>query len=201
MSNEKRPTSSDVAQRVQTIVNESLALKQRFFSESVEMIVRIANEVVRALKSGNKVLLFGNGGSAADAQHIAAEFVNRFLHDRPGLPAIALTTDTSALTSIGNDLGFEYVFSRQIEALGKKSDVAIGISTSGNSPNVLHGIRRAKEMGLVTVGFTGRDGGKLGPLVDYHVHVPHPATARVQEIHIMVGHIVCQLVDEELLKI
>jgi D-sedoheptulose 7-phosphate isomerase len=150
------------------------------------------------LDSGGKILLFGNGGSAADAQHIAAEFVGQFQIGRPPLAAVALTTDTSILTCIGNDLGYEQVFVRQVKALGKPGDLAIAISTSGNSPNVLLAAEAANEMGLVTAALTGSDGGKLGPMVRFHFNVPHRSTARVQETHIMLGHILCELVESDL---
>jgi len=158
----------------------------------------VAREICRTLENGNKVLLFGNGGSAADAQHIAAEWVGRFSRERRPLAAIALTTDTSILTCVGNDYGYEQIFARQIRALGRPGDLSIGISTSGNSANVCLATAVAREMGLVTVGFTGSDGGKLGSEVHYHIHVPHIATARVQEVHMMVGHILCELIDENL---
>ena len=144
------------------------------------------------------MLLFGNGGSAADAQHIAAELVGRFKRERRPIPAIALTTDTSILTAIGNDYGFDQIFSRQIRALGRKGDVAIAISTSGNSANVLLAADAAREMELITVGLTGGDGGNLGAKVQYHLNVPHAAPARVQEVHIMVGHILCDLVENNM---
>jgi D-sedoheptulose 7-phosphate isomerase len=150
------------------------------------------------LVRGNKVLLFGNGGSAADAQHIAAEWMGRFQFERQPYPAIALTTDTSILTAIGNDYGFDRVFERQIQALGQKGDIALAISTSGNSPNVLSATDAATEAGLITVGLTGKDGGRLGAKVRYHLNVPHTLSARVQEVHIMIGHILCELVESDL---
>jgi D-sedoheptulose 7-phosphate isomerase len=183
---------------IRNAVAEALELKQAFFSVHETRIAALAAEICRAFESGNKVLLFGNGGSAADAQHIAAEWVGRFQRERRPLPAIALTTDTSILTCVGNDYSFEQVFARQVRGLGRAGDIAIGISTSGNSPNVLAAIAAAGEMGIMTVGLTGGDGGKLGPMARFHLNVPHRSTARVQEIHIMVGHILCQLVDENL---
>jgi D-sedoheptulose 7-phosphate isomerase len=183
---------------IRKIVAESLDLKKAFFAANEETVALAARIIIRALGGGNKVLLFGNGGSAADAQHIAAEWVGRFQRERPPLPAIALTTDTSILTAIGNDYGFEQVFVRQVRALGRKGDVAIGISTSGNSPNVLAAIEAAKEMGLTTIGLTGSDGGKLASKTDCHLNVPHRLAARVQEVHIMIGHILCGLVDEHM---
>ena len=151
-----------------------------------------------ALAGGNKVLLFGNGGSAADAQHIAAELVGRYKRERRALPAIALTVNTSSLTAIGNDCGFEHVFARQLEAMGAAGDVAVGISTSGNSPNVLRGIEVAKAGSLLTVALTGRTGGSLGKIVDYCIQVPSDDTARIQEAHILVGHILCEYVEQTL---
>ncbi len=177
---------------------DSLELKRSFFAANEPRIVELANEICVALGGGRKILLYGNGGSAADAQHIAAEFVGRFLHERRPLPAMALTANTSILTCIGNDYGYEQVFCRQIRALGQRGDVAVAISTSGNSRNVLLATEAAREMELVTVGLTGSDGGELGPMVQYHMNVPHHSTARVQEIHIMLGHILCELVDENL---
>lgn len=182
---------------IRRIVAESLELKKNFFSaNNEELIAQVAREIAKALERGNKVLLYGNGGSAADSQHIAAEWVGRFQRERRALPAIALTTDTSILTAVGNDYGFDQIFVRQMRALGQSGDISIGISTSGNSPNVLAATDAAREMGLVTVGLTGCDGGKLGAKVQYHLNVPEKSSARVQEIHIMIGHILCALSDE-----
>lgn len=155
----------------------------------------IATETLRA---GNKILLFGNGGSAADAQHIAAELTGRYKKERRGLPAIALTTDTSALTAIANDYGYAYVFARQVEALAQKGDLLIGISTSGNSENVLKALEAGKSMGCKTIGLAGRDGGKMGALCDLAIIVPSEDTPRIQEMHILIGHIICQAIDEGL---
>jgi D-sedoheptulose 7-phosphate isomerase len=156
--------------------------------------------VVEAFKAGNKILLFGNGGSAADAQHIAAEFVNRFLLERPPLPAIALTTDTSILTSISNDYGYAESFAKQVKALGKEGDVAIGISTSGAAANVMKAIKTAKEMGLKTVGLAGRDGGELAKIVDIALVVDSQIVPRIQEVHITIGHVLCEMVDRMLFQ-
>jgi D-sedoheptulose 7-phosphate isomerase len=183
---------------IRKAVADSLRLKQEFFAAHEETIAAVAREILAALENGNKVLLFGNGGSAADAQHIAAEWVGRFVRERRPLAAIALTTDTSILTAVGNDYGFERVFERQVLALGKPGDVSIGMSTSGNSPNVCLAMAAAERIGMITVGLTGGNGGKLGTLVRYHLCVPHQAAARVQEVHIMIGHILCQLIDENL---
>ncbi len=172
----------------------------------IDVIVEIAGKFIETLRSGNKILLFGNGGSAADAQHLAAEFVGRFRLERKGLPAIALTTNTSSLTSIGNDYGFQDVFKRQIEALGKPGDLAVGISTSGNAANVIEGIEEAKRIGMVTVGFTGSHGGSLKKLFDEEKSVdlvfiaPGQETPHIQEMHIMAGHIICELVENELFR-
>lgn len=162
---------------------------------SMADIENLGNLLVGQLGAGNKVLLCGNGGSAADAQHIAAELVCRFETTRRGLPAIALTTDTSALTAIGNDLGFDRLFSRQVEALGSEGDVLIAFSTSGNSGNVIAAILAAKGKGMVTIGLLGGDGGKLKNLVDHALVVPSTVTARIQECHILVGHIWCGMID------
>ncbi len=181
---------------IRSAVAESLELKKVFFQKSEELIAQVASEIRGAMDRGNKVLLYGNGGSAADAQHIAAEWIGRFMRERRPLPAIALTTDTSVLTATGNDYGFDQIFARQVRALGKEGDVAVAISTSGNSPNVLVATDVAREMGLITVALTGCDGGKLGAGVHYHLNVPHKLSARIQEVHIMIGHILCELVDD-----
>ncbi len=174
---------------------ESAELKLAFVELYAEGIVEVGQIIARALKDGNKVLLFGNGGSAADAQHIAGEIVGRFKRERRALPAIALTTDTSILTAVGNDYGFERVFERQIEALCMPGDIAIGISTSGNSPNVIRGLMKAHDLGATTIAFTGRDGGKLVDIAHYSFVVPSYDTARIQECHITLGHVLCEIVD------
>jgi D-sedoheptulose 7-phosphate isomerase len=181
---------------IRETVSQSLELKKSFFAANEERIASIAELTCGALECGNKILLYGNGGSAADAQHIAAEMIGRFQRERRPLAAIALTTDTSILTSIGNDYGYDQVFVRQIRALGGSGDVAIAISTSGNSRNVLLATEAAREMGLVTVGLTGCNGGRLGEIVQYHLNVPHSLTSRVQEVHIMIGHLLCELVEK-----
>jgi D-sedoheptulose 7-phosphate isomerase len=158
-------------------------------------VVRAADLCVEAVTTGHKVLLAGNGGSAADAQHIAAEFVSRFAYDRPGLPAFALTTDTSALTAIGNDYGFEVLFARQVQAVGVAGDVFIGLSTSGRSPNILTALRVARARGLRTIGFTGSTGQDMEPLCDLLLRVPAAETPKIQEAHITLGHIICGLVE------
>jgi D-sedoheptulose 7-phosphate isomerase len=183
---------------VERLYREHAEAAREFFASGAEQVGAVAGAFIESLRAGRTLFFFGNGGSAADAQHLAAEFVNRFARDRPGLPAIALTTDASVLTSIGNDFSFDRVFARQIEALGRAGDVAVGISTSGRSPNVLAGLRAARERGLTTVGFTGGDGGTMRGLCDRLVLVPSRMTPRIQEVHILVGHIVCQLVDDAL---
>jgi D-sedoheptulose 7-phosphate isomerase len=155
-----------------------------------------ANLCIDSLQSGGKILLFGNGGSAADAQHIAAEMVGRYKVERKGLPAIALTTDTSALTSIGNDYGYSHVFDRQVEALANKGDVVIGISTGGSSGNVTSALKLAKDIGCKTIGFSGRDGGEMNALCDINLVVPAEDTPRIQEMHIVIGHTICHLIDQ-----
>jgi len=183
---------------VEEVFRESARVKLAFLKGHVDLVVRAAEGIAEALRAGGKVLLFGNGGSAADAQHIAAELVNRFLLDRRALPAIALTTDSSIVTSISNDRDYAEVFARQLEALGRKGDVAIGISTSGKSASVVRGIEAACSVPMRTVAFTGGDGGKLVALVDYAFVVPSRSTPRIQEVHATLGHVLCQLVEAEL---
>ncbi len=166
-------------------------------SDILEKIERIAQEIKQALANGHKVLFCGNGGSAADSQHLAAEFVGRFQKERKGLAAIALTVDTSILTAVGNDYGYDKVFVRQVEALAQAGDVLVGISTSGNSANVVEAIKLAKEKGLFCVGMTAAGGGKMAQLCDECIAVPAKVTARAQEMHILIGHILCELVDGE----
>ena len=176
-------------------LDESGELKRRLAVEQAGNISRAGRAIATALTGGGKVLLFGNGGSAADAQHIAAELVGRFARDRDPLPALALTTDTSAITAIGNDYGFEQIFVRQVHALGRPGDVAVAISTSGRSPNVLAAVKAARERRLVTIGLIGGDGGRLTGIVDISIVVPSASTARIQECHITIGHILCEMVE------
>ena len=178
---------------------ESAEAKLKFVAEHADRIQQLANLLVETFNKGHKVLLFGNGGSAMDALHIAAEFVGRYRRERKPLAAIALSADQAKLTCIANDYGFSEIFARQVQALGHPGDVAIGISTSGNSPNVLNGLQAAKAQGLVTVGWTGGTGGKLVGLVDHPFVVPSKVVARIQETHITLGHVLCELVDEALL--
>jgi D-sedoheptulose 7-phosphate isomerase len=188
-----------VESRITRIFKESVAAKLRFVEEHRSTLVHVIELIAAAIRSGKKLLLFGNGGSAADAQHIAAEFTNRMVIERPPLPAIALTTDTSALTSIANDYGYDEVFAKQIAALGQAGDVAIAISTSGNSPNVLAALRVCRDKKIRTVGLTGRDGGQMARQVDYLLNVSATTeTSRIQETHIVAGHTICELVDERL---
>ena len=185
-----------------TRFKESADLKIAFAQKNCKKIIEVVHIIAESLKSGNKLMLFGNGGSAADAQHIAAEFVNRLQkskRDRPPLAALALTTDTSLLTSISNDSDFSNIFSRQIRALGKKGDIAWGISTSGNSQNMIKAIKAAQEMEIKTLGLTGKGGGEMGTLVDYHLNVESNDVPRIQEVQITLSHIICELVEQKLL--
>ena len=175
-------------------------LRELFFQNHADQIVEVARTVAIALARGGKLLFCGNGGSAADAQHLAAEFVNRFLIERPPLPAIALTTDSSILTAVGNDYSFDDVFAKQVQALGQTGDIVVGISTSGNSANVVNALQAAKERNVTTIGFTGEEGGKMAPLCDHLIAVPHHHTPLVQEIHITAGHLLCQLTDHFLFE-
>lgn len=177
---------------------DSAEVKRTFAREHADRIVLVAQVMARALREGRKLLLFGNGGSATDASHIAAEFVGRYHRDRRPLPALALGTDMAALTCIANDYDYTEIFARQINAHGQKGDIAVAISTSGNSPNVLKGAAAARAGGLITVGWTGGTGGKLAGLVDHCFIVPSTVTARIQESHITLGHVLCELIEEEL---
>jgi D-sedoheptulose 7-phosphate isomerase len=182
------------------IFRESGQVKEAFVNENLNRIVAVVEAVTAALKAGNKILLFGNGGSAADAQHLAAEFVNRFVIERPPLPAIALTTDTSVITSIGNDYDFADIFSKQIRAIGQRGDIAWGMTTSGASINVVKGLEAAKKIGMVTIGLTGRDGGDVAKIADHALNVASTSTPRIQEVHITVGHVICEMVDFKLFQ-
>jgi D-sedoheptulose 7-phosphate isomerase len=189
-------TTALMIERVREIARESIEAKKAFFDSNAENVVRAAELLVTSIKAGGKVLIFGNGGSAADAQHIAAELVNRLNYDRPPIAAIALTTDTSILTSVGNDSSFEDLFARQVVALGRKGDVALAISTSGNSPNVLRAVEAARELGIKTIALAGRDGGNLAAAADLALVVESSATQRIQETHITIAHILCELVED-----
>lgn len=179
--------------------DESIRAKQAFLRDGMEVLVGAVDAIVTAFGNGNKLLIFGNGGSAADAQHIAAEFVNRFRIERPPLPALALTTDSSALTSIANDYAYADIFAKQVRALGKPGDVALAISTSGNAANVLNAVQVCRELKIITIGLTGGQGGKLMGEADLLLCVAETtSTARIQETHILIGHVICELVDAQL---
>lgn len=167
-------------------------------SDLLRLIEQAARKMIEVYRNGNKIMLGGNGGSAADAQHIAGEFVSRFYFDRPGLPCIALTTDSSILTAIGNDYGYEQLFARQIQANGQRGDIFIGISTSGNSPNVIRGLEMCRAMGITTIGLTGESGGRMAALCDICIRIPSQETPRIQEAHILIGHILCAIVEESI---
>ena len=179
--------------------DDSAEIKRRFARDHADRIVQVAQLIGGAFQAGHKVLLFGNGGSSTDAAHIAAEFVGRYKRERAPLPAIALATDIAAITCIANDYGFEELFARQVHAHGQRGDVAIAISTSGNSPNVLKGVEAAKALGLTTIAWTGGTGGKLADMVDYAFVVPSTLTARIQESHITLGHVLCELIEDHVL--
>ncbi len=181
--------------RVEAIFRESIEVKRAFSASNAERVAAVAAVMADALRAGRTLFFFGNGGSACDASHIAAEFVNRFQMERRELPAIALNTDMAVLTSISNDYDYSEIFSKQIRALGRAGDVVVGISTSGNSPNVLKGLEAARGRGMITVGLTGGTGGKMPPLADHLFIVPSKVTARIQETHITIGHVLCELID------
>ncbi len=182
------------------IFRESCHTTESFINDNLIRLVAAVEAITAALKAGNKILLFGNGGSAADAQHLAGEFVNRFIIERPPLPAIALTTDTSVITSIGNDYDFSEIFSKQIRAIGQKGDIAWGMSTSGTSANVVKAMETAKKIGMVTIGLTGRDGGEIAKMADHALIVSSTSTPRIQEVHITAGHVICEMVDFKLFQ-
>ncbi len=199
MADDDRPGRAGGLAKAELVVRtlkETAAAHERM-AANVTPVVDAAGAITAALKQGGTVFVFGNGGSAADAQHFAAELVGRYEQDRKAWPAVALTTDTSALTAIGNDYGFDRVFARQIEALGKAGDIAIGISTSGKSPNVLRGLEAANDRGLITIALTGR-GGDAGTIATHHVAIDEARTSRVQEVHATVLHVICELIEREL---
>jgi len=183
--------------KIAKIINESIDTKEHVRKNEVANIKKAVEVIVRSLKAGGKLIVFGNGGSAADSQHIAAELVGRFKKERKALAAIALTTNTSTLTAIANDYGYDVAFSRQIDALGRKGDVALGISTSGNSKNVIEALKKARAAGITTIGMTGGDGGKMKADCDILINTGVKDTARTQESHIMIGHILCELIEDE----
>jgi D-sedoheptulose 7-phosphate isomerase len=180
---------------IEKALRESIKVKEEFIKENGRNLILFAEKISQAFTSDRKLMICGNGGSAADAQHIAAEFVNRFMLERPPLPAIALTTDSSVITSIGNDYSFEEIFSKQIKAIGLEGDVLLAITTSGNSGNVISAVKAARGLGIYTVVFTGGDGGRVRSLVDMALVVKSNSTARIQEAHSLAGHLICQLVD------
>ena len=184
-------------EQIEQRFRESGEVKTQFVLTYADQIRKVADLMVSSLQSGGKILLFGNGGSATDASHIAAEFVGRYDKDRAPLPALALGTDMAAITCIANDYAYEDIFARQISALGKQGDIAVAISTSGNSPNVLKAVEMARQCGLTTVAWTGKGGGKLENLVEYAFIVPSKVTARIQECHITLGHVLCEIVEEK----
>ena len=184
-----------ISEKILSSIDSSIDVKTKLKDEA-ETIEKVGTLLATTINSGGKLIFFGNGGSAADSQHIVAELVGKFQKQRKGLPAIALTTNTSILTAIGNDFGYEHVFERQIEAVSLKNDVAIGISTSGNSVNVLKGILAAKKLGIKTIGLTGISGGELAKVADISLKVPSDETQRIQESHILVGHILCEIIEE-----
>lgn len=190
-------TAVGAAAIVQAVFDEAIAVHRRTRDVVQDAVIEAAAAIRASLDSGGKLLVFGNGGSAADAQHMAAELVGRFERDREALAALALTTDTSVVTSVANDFTFDWVFARQVEALGRREDVAFGISTSGRSPNVLAALQAANAKGMKTVALTGRDGGAIAKAAAIHVNVPHASTARVQEVHRTVIHAICALVERE----
>ena len=185
----------DIVKRIE----ENIGVKKSILNDThlIDTIERAATVVVTAIKNGNKVIFCGNGGSAADSQHLAAELIGKFYFNRRSLPAVSLTVNTSIITAIGNDFGFDKVFARQLEGIGKAGDVLIGLSTSGNSENVVEAFRLAKEIGIITIAFTGESGGILRNLADILINVPSNDTPRIQEAHILIGHIICELVEKE----
>lgn len=198
MNNQSKPKSEQRTSEYKEIAEELHELLKNFIKVHGAAFDRMTEAAVKSLRDGHKILVFGNGGSAAQAQHFAAELVNRFLRERPPIRAIALTTDSSALTSIANDASFDLVFSRQVEALGDRGDVAIALSTSGNSPNVIEALKKARGKGLVTVAFTGKGGGNLASLPDFLLAVPSSSTPRIQEAHLFLLHALAQEIEERL---
>jgi len=190
----------DAEQRAVKNIQESLDVKRALLHDQdfLALVVDVGHRMADAVRKGNRIFYFGNGGSAADAQHLGAELTGRYLRDRPGLPGIALTVNTSAITAIANDCSYEMVFARQLEALSRTGDVAVGITTSGNSANVLSAMKVARQRGLLTIGMTGQSGGKLKDAVDFCICIPSDQTPRIQESHILTGHILCEIIEEDL---
>jgi D-sedoheptulose 7-phosphate isomerase len=203
VNKDKKPTAEEIAEvaieRIDAIVHDSLNAKVLFFASHTREVERAARIMIDSLKAGGKILFFGNGGSACDAQHMAHELVNVFQNKgRKALPALSLTTDGALMTAIANDSSFIHVFDRQIQAFGRRGDVAVGISTSGNSPNVVHGLQAARYQNMHTIGLLGRDGGRCAEIADIAIVVAHQETARIQEVHTLIGHILCDLIEEEI---
>jgi len=195
---EAKPALQDFEEKIRAMAACSLDAKRRFFDQSSHDVARAAQMIIESMRAGGKLLIFGNGGSAADAQHIAAELAFKMGREREALPALALTTDTSLLTAIGNDRSFDFIFARQIQAIGRKGDVVLAISTSGNSPNVIEAVKQARAMEIRSIGLLGAGGGKVAALVDLPLIVPHNETPRIQEVHIAASHIICHLIEDEL---
>jgi D-sedoheptulose 7-phosphate isomerase len=193
---------ADIHALLRDRIKTSIAVKQALLLDEnyLGLVTQVALRMAQSLNSGGKVMFFGNGGSAADSQHLAAEFTGRYLKERRALPALALSVNTSSLTAIGNDYGFDLVFARQLEALGSPGDVAVGMSTSGNSPNVIRALEAAKSKSIYTVSLTGRSGGKLKNIADCTICIPSEETPRIQECHILTGHLICEIVEETLFE-
>jgi D-sedoheptulose 7-phosphate isomerase len=194
----KLARSTDLAEKIRVLAQESIEAKRRFFHESAADVAYAAQMIIEKMRGGGKLLIFGNGGSAADAQHLAAELAFKMGRERAALPALALTTDTSLLTAISNDRSFDFVFARQIQSLGREGDIVLAISTSGNSPNVIEAVKEARAMDIAAIGLLGAGGGEVAKLVDLALVVPNRDTPRIQEVHIAIGHIICQLIEDEL---
>ena len=187
-------------ERINEVINEQISnLENLRNSDYNDKLIEITNVVVKSLKNGGKVLIAGNGGSAADSQHISAELIGRFMKERKAIPAIALTTDSSILTCMGNDYGYDAIFRRQVEGLGNRGDIFIGISTSGNSKNIIEAVEEAHNKGLITIGLLGKNGGKLKTMCDYEITFPYKETARIQEHHIMTYHLLCEFIENEMM--
>jgi D-sedoheptulose 7-phosphate isomerase len=186
-----------VHENIDSGIRESIRIKEKL-REQAPMIATMVQILYDCIRGGGKVIFFGNGGSAADAQHLAAELSGRLYLDRPSLPAVSLSTNSSALTAVGNDYGFEHVFARQLPGIGNRGDVAVAISTSGNSPNVLEAVRLARRIGMITFAWTGQSGGELAQLADYTLHVDSQQSPRIQEAHILAGHLICEIVERRL---
>ncbi len=194
----KLARSTDLAEKIRVLAEESIEAKRLFFQESAADVAFAAQMIIEKMRAGGKLLIFGNGGSAADAQHLAAELAFKMGRERAALPALALTTDTSLLTAISNDRSFDFVFARQIQALGREGDIVLAISTSGNSPNVIEAVKEARALDIAVIGLLGAGGGEVAKLVDLALIVPNRDTPRIQEVHIAIGHIICQLIEDEL---